>query len=53
MLGLRLNTIHNLWYFSDFMRHMRNAIEEGTFTEFRAKFYSSRTLATSAGNVLD
>jgi len=39
MLASRLNTIHNLWYFSDFMRRMRCAIAQGTFTEFRDAFY--------------
>jgi queuine tRNA-ribosyltransferase len=39
MLASRLNTIHNLWYFSDFMRRMRGAIAEGTFPAFREAFY--------------
>lgn len=39
MLASRLNTIHNLSYFSDFMRRMRLAIREGTFTVFRDSFY--------------
>jgi len=39
MLGVRLNTVHNLWYFSDLMRRMRTAIAEGRFSEFRQAFY--------------
>jgi len=39
MLASRLNTIHNLWYFSEFMRRMRTAIAQGTFAEFRDAFY--------------
>jgi queuine tRNA-ribosyltransferase len=39
MLASRLNTIHNLWYFSDFMRRMRLAIAEGNFAAFRDSFY--------------
>jgi queuine tRNA-ribosyltransferase len=39
MLASRLNTIHNLSYFADFMRRMRLAIGEGTFAEFRESFY--------------
>jgi queuine tRNA-ribosyltransferase len=39
MLASRLNTIHNLWYFADFMRRMRLAIAEGTFQAFRDSFY--------------
>jgi len=42
MLASRLNTIHNLWYFSDFMRRMRVAIAQGTFTEFRAALYRAQ-----------
>jgi queuine tRNA-ribosyltransferase len=42
MLGSRLNTLHNLWYFSDFMRRMRTAIAQGTFSEFRQTFYLSQ-----------
>ncbi len=39
MLGARLNTIHNLWYFSDLMRRMREALAEKRFTAFRDEFY--------------
>lgn len=39
MLGARLNTIHNLWYFSELMRQIREALREGTFPEFRDAFY--------------
>jgi queuine tRNA-ribosyltransferase len=30
MLGARLNTIHNLYYYQDLMRELRSAIEAGT-----------------------
>jgi queuine tRNA-ribosyltransferase len=39
MLGARLNTIHNLWYFSDLMRRMREALKEKKFSAFREAFY--------------
>jgi queuine tRNA-ribosyltransferase len=39
MLASRLNTIHNLWYFSDFMRRMRVSIAKDSFTLFRDAFY--------------
>ncbi len=39
MLGARLNTIHNLWYFSDLMRRIREALVEGRFAAFREAFY--------------
>ena len=42
MLGARLNTIHNLWYFSELMRRIREALAEGTFPEFRDAFYLNR-----------
>ncbi|MCP9440691.1 MAG: tRNA guanosine(34) transglycosylase Tgt [Nitrospira sp.] len=42
MLAARLNTFHNLWYVSDLMRRIRAAIEQGTFSEFRAAFYRGR-----------
>ncbi|MGZ8365337.1 MAG: tRNA guanosine(34) transglycosylase Tgt [Nitrospira sp.] len=43
MLGARLNTIHNLWYFSELMRQIRGALREGTFPEFRDAFYRNHT----------
>jgi queuine tRNA-ribosyltransferase len=39
MLASRLNTIHNLWYFSDLMRRMREAIAGDRFAAFRESFY--------------
>ncbi|HSB43589.1 MAG TPA: tRNA guanosine(34) transglycosylase Tgt [Nitrospira sp.] len=42
MLASRLNTIHNLWYFADFMRRMRTAIGQGSFSEFREAFYRAQ-----------
>lgn len=53
MLGARLNTIHNLWYFSELMRRIREALVEGTFPEFRESFYRNHgrqaVMAGSAG----
>jgi queuine tRNA-ribosyltransferase len=42
MLASRLNTIHNIWYFSDFMRRMRASIARGTFAAFRQAFYRAQ-----------
>ena len=39
ILGARLNTIHNLYFYQRLMRDMREAIEAGRFDEFRANFY--------------
>jgi queuine tRNA-ribosyltransferase len=37
ILGLRLNTIHNLHYYLDLMRQARQAIESGAFPIWRAE----------------
>ena len=42
ILGARLNTIHNLHYYQVLMREMREAIEAGRFSEFRATFERDR-----------
>lgn len=42
MLGVRLNTIHNLWYYRTLMDAMRSAIQDGTFPAFRRAFYEQR-----------
>jgi queuine tRNA-ribosyltransferase len=39
ILGSRLNTIHNLYYFQDLMRKIRTSIEQNRFTEFAEVFY--------------
>jgi len=45
MLGSRLNTIHNLYFYQWLMKEMREAIEAGRFSEFRQRFYQERGLA--------
>ena len=42
ILGARLNTIHNLFYYQTLMREMREAIEEHRFDAFRAAFANDR-----------
>ncbi len=42
MLGGRLNTIHNLYYYQQLMQQMRSAIESGAFESFRSEFYQLR-----------
>ncbi len=39
MLGLRLNTLHNLAYFASLMRQIRAAIAANRFEEFRRAFH--------------
>lgn len=41
IFGLRLMTIHNLYFLLDFMRKMRQAIIEDRFTEFRSVFLAN------------
>ncbi len=40
MLGARLNTIHNLYFYASLMRDMRESIEAGGFARFRDDFLS-------------
>lgn len=47
MLASRLNTAHNLWYFSDLMRRIRAAIAHGTFKVFRDAFYRAHARESS------
>jgi len=42
MLGARLNTNHNLYYYLTLMQDMRNAIAGQTFEPFIADFYQQR-----------
>ena len=42
ILGARLNTIHNLFYYQELMAGMRAAITSGKLTEFRARFLQDR-----------
>lgn len=39
MLGAQLNTIHNLTFYQDLMRDLRQAISEGRLDEYVAEFY--------------
>lgn len=48
MLGLRLNTLHNLAYFGALMRGMRQAIAENRFESFRQEFHRARAADASA-----
>ena len=41
ILGARLNTMHNLYYFQDLMRQIRDAIESGRYDEFCEEFYQN------------
>ncbi|AEI36530.1 tRNA guanosine(34) transglycosylase Tgt [Francisella salina] len=41
ILGSRLNTIHNLTYYQNLMKNIRQALEESRFEEFRKEFLES------------
>ncbi len=40
--GAHLNTLHNLHFYLQIMREMREAIEQGTFAQWRAQFAKDR-----------
>jgi queuine tRNA-ribosyltransferase len=42
ILGARLNTIHNLHFYLDLARQMREAIEQGDFEGWRSRFRADR-----------
>jgi queuine tRNA-ribosyltransferase len=42
ILGARLNTIHNLYYYQQLMGEIRAAIEAGAFADFAARFRQMR-----------
>ncbi|OWY39666.1 tRNA guanosine(34) transglycosylase Tgt [Xenophilus sp. AP218F] len=42
ILGARLNTIHNLYYYQELMRQIRKSIEEDRFEDFRLEFAAHR-----------
>ncbi|WP_423196074.1 MULTISPECIES: tRNA guanosine(34) transglycosylase Tgt [unclassified Cupriavidus] len=46
ILGARLNTVHNLYYYLELMREMREAIEQHRFEAFRRRFAEERARGT-------
>ena len=38
MLAMRLSVTHNLWFYNTLMRRIREAIDSGSFAQFRAKY---------------
>ncbi len=42
ILGARLNTIHNLYYYQQLMQDMRDAIEAGALAAWVSRFYQQR-----------
>ncbi|MCS3902215.1 queuine tRNA-ribosyltransferase [Methylohalomonas lacus] len=48
MLGSRLNTLHNLYYYQELMRGLRAAIAAGRLAEFVSDFHAARMQSPSA-----
>ncbi|MDH5545203.1 MAG: tRNA guanosine(34) transglycosylase Tgt [Gammaproteobacteria bacterium] len=48
ILGARLNTIHNLYYYHELMQNMRDAIQAGQFSDFVQSFYERRGASVPA-----
>ena len=42
ILGSRLNTLHNLFYYQELMQSMRSAIQTNTFSSFKKGFLASQ-----------
>ena len=38
MLAMRLAVMHNLYFYNKLMEKIRNALDEGTFAQFRAEY---------------
>jgi queuine tRNA-ribosyltransferase len=53
MLGPRLNTLHNLYYFADLMKRIRESIQHDRFAAFRQAFYATRIRQPSEDVDLD
>ncbi len=50
ILGARLNTIHNLYYYLTLMRELRAAIAAGGLETYSAGFHAQRATAKGAGS---
>jgi len=51
LLAYRLNTIHNLHYYTQLMAEMRQAIENNSIVAFRRSFYEKQEKALEAGDL--
>ena len=38
MLAMRLSVMHNLYFYNQLMQRIRDALDTGTFAQFRAEF---------------
>ena len=53
MLGVRLNTIHNLYFYAGMMEQIRQAIASGTFAEFRTRYYGQQESLRAQADHMD
>jgi len=53
MLGVRLNTVHNLWYYGSLMNGLRQAISANRFDDYRKDFYRRRECDTREALIQD
>ncbi|MEX0830773.1 MAG: tRNA guanosine(34) transglycosylase Tgt [Nitrospirales bacterium] len=47
MLGVRLNSLHNIWYYGRLMAEIRSAVTENRFEDFRRDFYRRREFVSN------
>lgn len=52
ILGVRLNTIHNLHYYMELMTELRRAIEENRLAQYKRDFFNNRETGDSDANHL-
>ncbi|BGI51210.1 MAG: tRNA guanosine(34) transglycosylase Tgt [Arsenophonus endosymbiont of Ceratovacuna japonica] len=52
ILGSRLNTLHNLYYYQQLMKEIRSAIDHGKFELFIKNFYHKRLLKSNSNIML-
>ncbi len=52
ILSMRLNTIHNLYFYQDFFKKMRTSIEAKTFDRFKTQ-WQEVFRRDSSGNALE
>ena len=38
MLAMRLSVMHNLYFYNKLTERIRNALDQGTFAQFRAEY---------------
>jgi len=53
MLGVRLNTLHNLWYYANLLKELRQAIRDHRFDDYRKEFYRRRRDDSCRSDVQD